>query len=68
MAHSETMRLSDTLKHAAPLRMQILTGAELDAVSGGDDMNATIGDGSTEHHSATTSQCHIDGNNEPGTS
>lgn len=44
---------------------EVLTSAELDAVAGGDLSDSAL---DADGCSCTVSQCHIDGNNEPGTS
>jgi hypothetical protein len=64
MGQPEFTSLSDSLKGAAPFRLQVLSAADLDLVSGGLDSIRTInGD-----CSCTVSQCSTDGNDEPGTS
>lgn len=50
---------------APPFKIEVLTAAELDSVAGGEfSSEANLGGDC----SCTVSQCHIDGNNEPGTS
>lgn len=64
MMRSGWSRLNRELAGAAPFSVETLTAAELDVVVGG-------GPPPSDHDyidSNTTSQCHVDGNNEPGTS
>jgi len=50
---------------SASFPVEVLTAAELDAVFGGNLMMDSL---DAEGCSCTVSQCHMDGNNEPGTS
>ena len=61
MGQPELIRLSDSLKAAAPFKMQVLSAAELDMVSGG------VEELLSDDCSCTVSACHKDGNDEPGT-
>lgn len=58
--------IAEGLKGMPAFGIEVLTAAELDAVAGGEfySNDATLGGDC----SCTVSQCHIDGNNEPGTS
>jgi len=56
--------LNDALSSAPPFGIEILSAAELDAVSGGD---GEIGRGLSGGDSNTTSVCSTDGSDEPGT-
>lgn len=58
------MTVSDQLRKAPKFSIEVLTAAELDIVVGGGPFS---NDDSLDC-SNTVSQCHIDGNNEPGTS
>ena len=64
MTHSGIAKLSEELTSAPPFKMEVLTAAELDAVSGGWEE----GQGYSADSSVCTSQCHVDGNMETGTS
>ena len=59
-----TAGLNEKLMGAPAFKIEVLTAAELDSVAGGPfEDNQISGD-----CSCTVSQCHVDGNNEPGTS
>jgi len=61
MSSEHRSTLHKELKSAPPFDPQILSPRELDAVAGG--CGLVISDDTT----GTTSVCHVDGNNEPGT-
>lgn len=59
MTEESLARLNSALGGAAPSGIEVLTATELDAISAGGPFSAD---------SACVSQCHVDGNDEPGTS
>jgi hypothetical protein len=64
MGQPEFTSLRDSLKSAAPFRIQVLSAADLDLVSGGFDVE----DSFNGDCSCTVSQCSNDGNMESGSS
>lgn len=63
MREESLAMLNSSLGGAAPRGIEILTAAELDSISAGTfTISREAGD------SSCVSQCHVDGNNEPGTS
>jgi hypothetical protein len=60
---ADFVKLSDELKSARNLDIEVLTAAELDVVVGGGPFS-----GDSISDSSCTSQCHVDGNMETGTS
>jgi hypothetical protein len=60
---ADFVKLSGELKGARNLGIEVLTSAELDIVVGGGPFS-----GNDYNDSQCVSMCHVDGNDEPGTS